>query len=359
MKICIAVTTDITFDQRIIKIASSLSKHGYKVTVIGRKKKKPVEAMFPFETQWLSCWFNSSVLFYAEYNMRLFFRMLFSTYDVHCACDLDTLPAMATAANLKSKKLVFDAHEYFEESVEIVHKKHIQKIWEWIGKMFIPFSKLRYTVSESLAEELTKKYGRKFYVVRNMPGYLPGNKEYIREKVIWYQGAINAGRGLECMIDCIVELPGYIFKLAGEGDLFVALKEQVKRKQLENRIVFLGRLNQKELLQHSEKAFIGIDLLDAGSKSYYYSLSNKSLDYIQSRLPCLRMNFPEYRRLQGQFETGILIDKIDKFLILDAIHQFEDESRYNRLLTECHKAAENYNWESEEEILLELYKQLL
>lgn len=358
MKILIAVTTDIAFDQRILRIAGSLAKHGHQVTVIGRSKGIRHELIVPFEYRLLNCWFSKSFFFYAEYNLRLFFLLLKTRCELICACDLDTLLASTAASVLKNKKLVFDAHEYFEESIEIVNKKMIRGFWVGIARLCIPRTSMRYTVSQSLAMELSKKYEKPFDVIRNVPvASFPALKE-TRQKMIWYQGAINEGRGLECMVECMLQLEGYSFYLAGDGDVILKLKRRVNALGLDSRIHFLGKLTNIEMQDYSSLAFVGIDLLESKSKSYYYSLSNKTFDYIHALLPSIQMNFPEYHAIHTQFNTGVLIDQVDVKSIVSAIHQLEDEEYYMQCVANCIKAARIFNWEEEEKTLIGLYEKL-
>ena len=76
--IVFTVTTDLSYDQRMIKICSSLAKAGYEVTLVGRKRRSSI-AIVPttYKQKRLFCFFDKGKLFYAEYNLRLFFYLLF------------------------------------------------------------------------------------------------------------------------------------------------------------------------------------------------------------------------------------------------------------------------------------------
>src|SRR5689334_8605957 len=91
-KIFLAVTTDLTYDQRMIRICSSLSRAGYHVTLVGRKTLSSVPLTDrPFRQKRISCLFEKGKLFYLEYNTRLFFFLLFKKMNGLCAIDLDTI----------------------------------------------------------------------------------------------------------------------------------------------------------------------------------------------------------------------------------------------------------------------------
>jgi glycosyltransferase involved in cell wall biosynthesis len=277
LKVCITITSDIYFDQRVQKIASSLQEKGYSVTVLSRRKNGASERAFPFLITSIKSFFKSGFFFYAEYNFRLYFKLLFKEFDIVYACDLDTLLPATLVAGMRNKKLVFDAHEYFEESIEIVDRPIVSGIWTRIAKFCIPKTNLRITVSESLATQLSEKYRLPFHLVRNVPELRAQEINEFRKKMIWYQGAINTGRGLETMIEIMEELPEYSLYMAGYGDLFEDLNRRVSELHLKSRVRFLGRLSYQEMSEFAKSAFVGIDLLDSRSLSYYYSLSNKRI----------------------------------------------------------------------------------
>ena len=71
------------------------------------------------------------------------------------------------------------------------------------------------------------------------------------------------------------------------------------------------------------------------------------------------MNFPEYRKINDQFEVAVLIDDLSEDSIAAGLnHLLEDEELYSRLRENCLKARQIYNWQNEEKKLLDFYNQL-
>ena len=107
--IIFTVTTDLTYDQRMIRICTSLANAGYTVLLVGRKMKTSLPlAAQPFLQKRINCIFEKGKLFYAEYNIRLFFYLLFKKMDCIGAIDLDTiLPAYFIAKIKKIKRTIF------------------------------------------------------------------------------------------------------------------------------------------------------------------------------------------------------------------------------------------------------------
>ena len=138
-RIIFAVTTDLSYDQRMIRICTSLSSNGYLVTLVGRKVNASIPlSQQPFLQKRLSCIFNKGKLFYAEYNLRLFIYLLGQKMHCICAIDLDTIIACYLISKLRNITRVYDAHELFCEMKEIVTRPRVYKIWKNIEKLTVP-----------------------------------------------------------------------------------------------------------------------------------------------------------------------------------------------------------------------------
>jgi glycosyltransferase involved in cell wall biosynthesis len=69
------------------------------------------------------------------------------------------------------------------------------------------------------------------------------------------------------------------------------------------------------------------------------------------------VNFPEYRKINDQFEVAILLDKIDPEKIAEAINNLlNNDVLYERLRKNCIMARQTLNWQQEEQKLLNFYQ---
>jgi glycosyltransferase involved in cell wall biosynthesis len=346
------------------RICTALSVNGYQVTLVGRKLKSSLPFInHVYCGKRLTCWFNAGFLFYAEYNLRLFFWLLFQSCDILCACDLDTALAVRMAASLRRKKSVLDAHEYFTEVPEISSRPGVKKFWEWIGWMTIPKFHLRYTVGEKLANLMSEKYKVPFYLVRNIaPSYpfIAGANDIIeRERIILYQGALNVGRGLDQLLEAMKQLPGWKLWLAGEGDISNGLKDYAQHG-LADRIKFFGWVKPGDLPMLMSEAKIGINLRDKGSLNDYYSLPNKFFDCLHAGLPSINMNYPEYQHIVEQYPCALLLENLDVNEIVRAVNSLdENPDMLVSMLKACREAAREFTWEKESARLIKLYEDLI
>ncbi len=346
----------------MIRICSSLSKHGYEVLLVGRVKRSsgPLQGK-PYEQKRMRLFFEKGKLFYLEFNVRLFFLLLFQRFDVVGAVDLDTILPCWSVATLKRKVVVYDAHEYYTETPEVVRRPRIKKIWEWVANVTIPKVAHAMTVGEELARIFERQYNTSFAVVRNVPFVKPkAATQKEQPPVILYQGALNEGRGLEQVIEAMHQIEEAQLWMAGEGDLSDQLRELVRKSGLGQRVKFLGYVLPAELDNITAKATIGLNLLENKGLSYYYSLANKAFDYVQHGVPAIHMDFPEYQQLFKQYPVATLISDLQPATIAQAIRQLlSDKERYEKMQLACQKAANEWNWNLEEQKLITFFEMVI
>ncbi|MEM1322036.1 MAG: glycosyltransferase family 4 protein [Bacteroidota bacterium] len=361
-RIIFTVTNDLSYDQRMIRICSSLVEAGYRVILVGRQRAQSVPLLDrPFQQKRLRCYFEQGKLFYAEYNLRLFFYLLFASCDIIASIDLDTLLPGFLCGKIRGKAVVYDAHEYFTEVPEVVRRPKVKRVWEGLANGLIPRIQFCYTVGEGLAGIFEERYGRPFEVIRNVP-WAQGEGweiERVEPPVILYQGVLNEGRGLEAMLQAMPLISNAQLWLAGEGDLSEALRRQSEELGLGARVRFWGYLQPEELHRLTPQASIGINLLENRGLNYYYSLANKTFDYIQAGLPALHMNFPEYAAINRQYEVALLMDNLNPQQLAKAINRLlEQPELYAQLQANCRLAARELTWEKEQARLIAFYQRI-
>lgn len=352
-KVILAVTNDICTDQRVLKTCQTLVKNGYLPLVVGRMLPNSL-AVKNVQHRRFKMLFNKGFLFYAEYNIRLFFFLLFSTADIITANDLDSLPACFVASRLKRCKLIYDSHELFTELPELQNRKSVKKTWETIEALLLPHCRHNSTVCQSIADFYTQKYNRNFIAIRNLPPYTKTQaQKHGKTKTLLYQGVLNIGRGIELMIETMHLLPEYRLLIAGSGDIEKELKAKVDTEGLNERVIFLGRLERDELMQHTASALIGFSLEENRGLNYYYALPNKLFDYIQAEIPVIVSDFPEMSRIVNQYKTGLTLSKACPHILAETVKKLEENLQSYK--TACHKAKNELCWEQNENALINLY----
>lgn len=356
-RIYFTVTNDLSYDQRMQRICTTLAENGYAATLVGRKLKSSIPLTEKkYRQKRLRCWFNKGKLFYFEYNFRLTFYLLFHKMDAVCAIDLDTIIPCHTISRWKKIPRIYDAHELFTEMKEVITRPQIKKIWTRVEKKFVPKFKLGYTVSESIADELQKRYTVKYETIRNLPVLQPLNEIQPTEKFILYQGAVNEARGFEFLIPAMREVNCKLV-ICGDGNFMPKLKKLTSEYKLENKIELKGMLPPDEIWNISQQATIGMALAEKEGLNQYLALPNKFFDYVHAGLPQITMNYPEYVKINKQFEVAVLIDELETKIIAAAINNLlSDKILHSKLKSNCMKAREELNWQNEEKKLLSFYQ---
>lgn len=358
-QIYFTVTNDLTYDQRMHRICSSLANVGYKVTLVGRKLKGslPLQQR-PFTQKRLHCFFNKSFLFYAEYNLRLFFFLLTQKMDAVCAIDLDTILPALFVSKLKGVRRVYDAHEYFTELKEVRTRPMVHAFWSGIEKFAVPRFTKGYTVSEGLATAFKEKYLREYVVIRNLPVLHVQDETALRQPFLVYQGAVNEGRGFEYLIPAMKQLP-YPLVVCGDGNYMAQLKTLIHENSVGDKVELKGMLLPQELRTIAAKAALGIGLAEKEGINQFHALPNKFLEYMHAGLPQVAMNFPEYQKINEQFKVAVLLDELTIDGVAAVINAvMKDQNLLQQLSENAKKAREIYCWQNEEKILVQFYRQL-
>lgn len=359
-RLIFTVTNDLRYDQRMGRICGTLATEGYEVLLVGRKKNdSPPLSPMPYRQKRIRLLFRRGPLFYAEYNLRLFFYLLFQRADAICAIDMDTILPVYWVSRLRGKKRVYDAHEYFSQMEEVISRPGIHRFWHGLERRYIPRFKHGYTVCQSIADEFRQEFGVEYEVIRNLP--LAPKKEPMarREPFLLYQGAVNKGRGLPALLDAMeqIDLP---LVIAGDGNAMEEVRNRIREKNLSDRVTLTGMLPPGELRSLTRRALIGINPFQRTGLNQYYSLANKFFDYIQAGLPQVTMNYPEYARINNEYQVAVLIEDVEPGLLASAVNNLHhDPVLYASLRDQCELASQQYNWEKELPKLTGFYERLL
>jgi glycosyltransferase involved in cell wall biosynthesis len=358
-KIALTVTNDLNYDQRMIRVCTSLSKAGYDVTLIGfeRKTSKPL-AERPYRQVRIPLIAEQGKLLYIHYWYKLFRYLASHKFDVVCANDLDTILPVYYATRLRKMKRVYDSHELFTELKEVIDRPSVLRMWEWIGKHTVHHFPVAYTIGDSFAAALKEKYGVDFKVVRNASVLRLLQIPEKKEKYILYQGWVNVGRCFEQLIPAMQYVNARLI-ICGEGNFYAQAQALAKEHGVTDKVIFKGYIPPSELVNYTMDAWIGVTLFEDTALSHRLSLANRFFDYMHSGVPQLCIKYPEYERINAEYEVAYLVANPTPENVAEGLNKMlNDEAYYNRLQQNCLRAREKYCWQEEEKKLLDIYKQL-
>jgi glycosyltransferase involved in cell wall biosynthesis len=369
-KITFSVTNDLTYDQRMIRICSTLARAGYEVTLVGRKLRESVPLQSkPYRQKRLNCLFSSGFLFYAEFNTRLFFYLLFQKADILGAVDLDTIIPTYLTSRLKRTRRVYDAHELFCEMKEVVTRPSIHRFWKGVEKRFVPKFKYGYTVNKFISCEFNNMYGVDYPVIQNLPVFienLSGHEALptlpfadTTKKLIIYQGTVNEARCFESLIPAMQSIDANLL-VCGDGNFMNKAKQLSQQHNLSNKIHFTGWIEPGRLIHYTLQADIGVNIIESNGRNNIYSLANRFFDYIQAALPQVCVDYPAYREINDQYHCALLISNTDEKTIVQGINELlHNQTLYNQIKANCQHARTHLTWNIEEHELIDFYKNVV
>lgn len=364
----VSVTNDLYTDQRVHKVCTFLMAQGYDVLLVGRKRKSSVELPARnYKTHRMKLLFETGAKFYAFFNLRLFFFLLFRKADLLVSNDLDTLLANHMAKRFKRKaRLVYDSHEYFTEVPELTSRPKVQRIWLRIEERIFPKLKDVYTVNGSIAEIYSKKYQKDIRIVRNISPLWAGHEIQSKEELgipenvplIILQGAgINVERGGEEAVEAMKQVSA-VLMIVGDGDVVPNLKKYVAdhSKELSEKVLFFGRKPYNVMMNYTTHADIGLTLDKPNSLNYKLSLPNKIFDYMHTNTAVIATEIKEVANVVRTHKIGVVLEEFTVDKLAQTINTIiNDETRLNEFKANCAIAAKTENWEKETEVLAEIY----
>ena len=366
-RVIVSVINDLVTDQRVNKSCLTLKEMRYEVLLVGRRQRKsPPMDERPYETKRMKLLFEKGPLFYAEYNIRLFFFLLFHKANLLLSNDLDTALPNFFISKQKGIKMIYDSHEYFTETPELVGRPRVQRVWKRIEGFVVPRLKEMITVCDSIADLFHEKYGVDCHVVRNIPprAALPpkGDKRALNlpedKHLLILQGSgINIQRGAEELVESMQYLDDCFLIIIGGGDVLPVLKQMVVDLHVENRVRFLPRMPYAEMMAYTQLAELGFVLDKDTNLNYRFCLPNKLFDFIQAGVPIVASNLVEVGKIIRKYDIGLFIPDHDPKSIAATIRKGLDDAetrvRWQKGLAQ---AAEELCWENEQQTLMEIYK---
>jgi glycosyltransferase involved in cell wall biosynthesis len=366
IKVAFSVTNCICHDQRVQKIAGTVSSLGCDIIIIGRRSGDCYNSRSVlFRTKRFRMIFHKGFLFYKFFNIRLFIFLLFHKHDLLVSNDLDTLLPNYLVSKIKALPLIFDSHEYFTGVPEIQDRPLVKWVWKNMEKSIFPKLKYVMTVSDSIALQYEKEYSVRPVTVRNCAAktgdIIPFSRKELQinpdHLLLILQGTgINIDRGGEELIDAISITENVSLLIIGSGGNIGLLREKAANMGLSSRIKFIPVLPWISLMKYTRSVDAGLSLDKDSNLNYNFSLPNKLFDYISAGIPVIASELPEISKILGDYNCGLLIPEVNPGEISKAIISLRD----NRgLLMELKRnagiAAETLNWENESQKVRELY----
>lgn len=358
-KVFIAFLGNALHDSRITNFKDSLEADGYDVKVISFDWTTPnFETILGDITVYKLKKSKFSFVFYFSFAVRLWKSLKSSNADIYIAEDFFPLAFTTIIGKRKNAKVVYNSRELYPFLGGLRKKKFTQWLIKKIEKKYIEKVDLVLTTGEMDSKFLEDYYGiGNTLVIRNIPLLqLPDKEIDLRkmlniseeQKILLYQGVMIEGRGIIKIISLMNELPNIEFVLLGDGALRKEFERTASKFNIHNRVHFLGTIPQRELLNYTAAADIGLALIENISVSYYHALPNKLFEYIMAGIPVLSSNLPQMEKIVNDYQVGIIVDEKDDINILNGLKKLSaDKELISHFKDNCRKASLELNWDKE------------
>ena len=370
-KVCIITTVHSVFDIRIYhKEAKSLVRVGYEVILIARHKINETVGgvkilALPFSR-------NRLLRFlYLDYKAtNLAFKQKADIYHFH---DPEFLPWACLLKKNTRAKIIYDVHE--DVPKQILSKKWIPRfLRKPISYFFNLFEKKcasKFDAIISVVPVVAEKFKNKYSIcVANYPkldyfeqiGGLVDEKNKKSVFTAIYVGGMTEIRGIRQIIEAnrLISARKKI-KLVMAGPFSDnGFENEIKANPEWKKIDYLGVLPIKDVYKEITAADVGLVCLQP-EPNYVIAQPIKMFEYMAAGIPVIASNFSKYREIIENNKCGLCVDPREPAKIADAIiHIMEHPDEARKMGENGRKAVrELYNWEKEEEKLLETYKRLL
>jgi glycosyltransferase involved in cell wall biosynthesis len=175
--------------------------------------------------------------------------------------------------------------------------------------------------------------------------------------LIILQGAgINIDRGAEEAVEAMKMVDNAVLLIVGDGDVIEQLKKYVIDYDLQDSVLFFGKMPYSEMMNFTQYADVGLTLDKPTNMNYRFSLPNKVFDYIHAGTPIICTDLVEVSGIVKKYTIGLVLDELTPQHLADTINNLiAHPEEVTKFKENCYRAAEIENWEQETTLLDEIY----
>jgi len=374
INVCMISTNHSPFDSRIFyKEAKSLLRAGFAVTVIG--KNNPEMEVISEGINVIGIRRGSGAISYFKILKMLLKRARDVDADIYHCHEPESLPILIYLKLTKSKKVVYDVHEYYPEVVSLsdfntrLFLRFMLYIFEPI---FYGCVDAIITATEQI-EDRYKKFNHNVYTIFNFPtldfessSNLDLKNNYQNKSLVIYVGGMYKERGIIELIKAVHMVAGIrpsikllLLGTFASEEFEKECKEYVNINNLAENVEFLGFVPHENVADYIKISDIGAVLLKPILK-FFNSIPIKQFEYMICGIPIIGSRLPPIENVVGKEGAGILVDpnNIDEIsntiiYLLDHPEVRDEMGRKGR-----HAIEREYNWDRMEEILVRIYSEM-
>lgn len=368
IQVCVMTSVHPTFDVRIFhKECRSLARAGYRVTLIA-----PADADGEFDGIRLRAFpkYRSRIQRFLIGAVTMYRLAMNTGADVYHFHDPELIP-VALLLRARGKKVIYDVHEDLPKTVS--YKAYVPKwlrmplqtilkvIEDLASRAMSGVIAATTPIAERFPEAKSRAVVHNYPLLREFPSRSAAPDRAIEGYIVYVGARITLGRGAMEMVQAMSLLPAELnvhLKIAGAFDPS-QLPEKLSELPGWNRTEAVGVLGRAEVAELLGGARAGLVLLHP-EPNYLNSQPVKLFEYMGAGIPVIASDFPVWRNIIETAGCGLLVDPLDPTAIAEAIeYLWCHPNEALEMGRRGREAVENrYNWEREEEGLLQFYNGL-
>jgi glycosyltransferase involved in cell wall biosynthesis len=366
-------THDTRYDPRVRSEGESLINAGYNVFLIEWDKtgdRKPRENIYGIDVIRIKNTGIMKLIPYDIFRMRFWWKKAFKRarelYDenpfriVHCH-DLDTLPIGVMLKKKYNVKLIYDAAEVWTYMIRGEVPEFIIKRFSKMERNLLKYVDAFITVDEGYREYFVNHgYPKdKIKIVKNAKRMI--SHEYLPTKnkvpVIIYLGNLKKNRMILELIDAVKNRKDIKAIIGGSGYLLEEVKERTK--DIEN-IEFVGRVPMDDVIKMTIQSDIVYCMFDPNHPLTQIGSPNKFFEALVAGRALMTSKGTYVGKLVKELNCGVVVDPTEEGIKKGVEFVAKNPDKLAEMGKNSLEAAKKgYNWEEQEKILIDIYKNLL
>jgi len=291
--------------------------------------------------------------------------------DIYHFHDPELIP-VGLALSLQGKKVIYDVHEDLPN--DILLKQYVPKWSRWtLSQVFRALESLAgrrlsalVTVSPSIAQRLLE-YNPRTILVRNYSD--PRELEpaidspwSARANAVAFAGGILPERGIRQMVQAMGLLrdPWTATLEIASADFPEEMKKELSNDPGWQRVRHLGKLNRVEIrsLYSRVRAGLVVYLPEAQNMN---AMPHKLFEYMAAGIPVIASDFARWREILKEVNCALFVNPLRPEEIAEAIeYVLRNPGEAAEMGRRGQKAVkESFNWETQAQNLVELYRGLM
>lgn len=366
MKLCHMTSVHPSTDPRIFyKECTSLVKLGYEVTLVAYGQSREENGIRVIGVGAMP---SSRIKRILCFSKKVYKAALKTDADVYHLHDPELLPYVKKLKK-KKKMVIFDSHENTLE--QMYEKTWIPKLFRRVvGNIYKKYATKAFIKADALISvtpyivDMLRKINPNTYMVTNYPilrAETQRNKTKGSMFRICFTGGISTNWCHEKILECIDKVDGCEYILCGNSD--ESYLRRLKELPAWDKVEYLGLVSNEKAIQVQQSSDVGMALIlpsnNMNGKVGTIGVT-KIFEYWMSGIPIICTDFTLWKEIVDNYECGICVNPEDSAAITKAIMRLKKEPATALAMGKNGRRAveEKYNWQTQEEVLFEVYKKL-